>query len=73
MEAWNSADVALFAIAGYIAIVSLVRLMLSRRDALMRQLHDDLERQRSLAAERERNAPAASPATAGILAAKKKA
>ncbi|HTU25600.1 MAG TPA: hypothetical protein VMF30_09395 [Pirellulales bacterium] len=47
MDALNAWDVALFAIAGYIAIVSLVRLMLARRNSLARQLQDDLERRRS--------------------------
>ena len=49
MDALNSWDVALFAVAGYIAIVSLVRLMLGRRAALARQVREELERRESQA------------------------
>ena len=77
MDALNSWDVALFAVAGYIAIVSLVRLMLGRRNSLARQVRDELERQRSEtereAEETERNRPAQTPASPAALAAKKKA
>ncbi len=76
MDALNSWDVALFVVAGYIAVVSLVRLMVGRRDTLTRQVRDEFKRQRSenerIAEEAEQNRPAqtvASPA----LAAKKKA
>jgi hypothetical protein len=77
MDAWNSWDVALFAVAGYIAIVSLVKLMLGRRNALARQMRDELERQRSeterQAEENEQNRPAQPLASQPSLAAKKKA
>ena len=76
MEVLNSWDVALFVVAGYIALVSLVRLMLGRRNALARQLHDELERQRSeaerQAEDTERNRPAQNPLAQAALAAKKK-
>jgi hypothetical protein len=49
MDALNSWDVALFAVAGYIAIMSLVRLMLGRRSALARQIQEDMERRESQA------------------------
>jgi hypothetical protein len=77
MDALNSWDVALYAIAGYIAIVSLARLMLERRNALARQMRDDLERQRNeaelQAEETDRNRPAQNPTSTPALAAKKKA
>ncbi len=44
MDSW---DVALFAVAGYIAIVSMVRLMLGRRGALAQQIQDELQRQQT--------------------------
>ncbi|HEX4143810.1 MAG TPA: hypothetical protein VHY91_09780 [Pirellulales bacterium] len=76
MDALNSWDVALFVVAGYIAIVSMVRLMLGRRNRLARQISDELERQRSesqsRAEEAERNRPVQTP-TSPALAAKKKA
>jgi heme exporter protein D len=77
MDALNSWDVALFAVAGYIAIVSLVQLMIGRRDSLTRQVRDELERQTSeaqrQAEETERNLPAQAPTSQPALAAKKKA
>jgi hypothetical protein len=75
MDALNSWDVALFAVAGYIAILSLVQLMLGRRNNLARQVRDELERQRSeaqlQAEEAERNPPVASPLAQAALAKKK--
>jgi hypothetical protein len=82
MDALNSWDVALFVLAGYIAIVSLVRLMLARRNSLARQVRDELERQRGESErqteETEQNRPTqASQSPAALaqsaLAAKKKA
>jgi hypothetical protein len=73
MDALNSWDVALFVVAGYIAIVSMVRLMLGRRNSLARQVRDELERQRSEAELAERNNPVQAPTSPATLAAKKKA
>jgi hypothetical protein len=77
MDALNSWDVALFVVAGYIAVVSLVRLMVGRRDTLTRQVREEFERQRSeterLAEEAEQNRPAQTVASPAALAAKKKA
>jgi hypothetical protein len=77
VDALNSWDVALYAIAGYIAVVSLVRLMLGRRNNLARQVRDELERQR-VEAERQaedaqRNPVPQAPGALPALAAKKKA
>jgi hypothetical protein len=38
-------DLLMFAVAGYVAIVTLVRLMISRRDEVVGYLRTDLERQ----------------------------
>jgi len=77
MDALNSWDVALFVVAGYIAIVSMVRLMLGRRNTLARQLRDELEHQRSEAQHQaeltEQNRPAQAPTSQTALTAKKKA
>ena len=77
VDALNSWDVALFVVAGYIAVVSLVRLMLGRRNTLARQVRDELERQSSeaqrQAEETEQNRPAQTPVSQAALAAKKKA
>ena len=77
MDALNSWDVALFVVAGYIAFVSLVRLMLGRRNSLARQVRDEVERQRDETArkaeETEQNRPAQTLASQPALAAKKKA
>jgi hypothetical protein len=77
MDALNSWDVALFVVAGYIAVVSLVRLMLGRRNNLARQVRDELERQSSeaqrQAEETEQNRSAQTPVSQTALAAKKKA
>jgi hypothetical protein len=66
MEAMNGWDVAMLAIAGYVAVVSLARLMLRRRDELVvefralfqqeKRKKAELERKK---AEQERHRPAA--------------
>ena len=47
MDAVNTWDLALFAVAGYIAVSSLVRLMISRRNTLAAELRAELEQQRA--------------------------
>ncbi len=77
MDALNPWDVALFAVAGYIAIVSLVRLMLGRRATLARQIQEDLERrqtqdeEQSQQSEADRPGQPARPQPAAQLAKKK--
>ncbi|MCX7427355.1 MAG: hypothetical protein NTW96_17210 [Planctomycetia bacterium] len=66
METMNGWDVAVLAIAGYVAVVSLARLMLRRRDELVvefralfqqeKRKKAELERKK---AEQERHRPAA--------------
>jgi hypothetical protein len=77
MDALNSWDVALFAVAGYIAIVSLVRLMLGRRAALARQLQEELKRRETQANQSgqqpEADRPAQPPRAQPAPLAKKKA
>ena len=46
MDAVNTWDLALFAIAGYIAVSSLVRLMIGKRNALAVELRDEMEQER---------------------------
>lgn len=43
MDGW---DVALLALAGYVAVVTLVRLMIRRRDQLLEELRRKLKKQR---------------------------
>lgn len=43
-------DLLMFAIAGYVAIVTLVRLMITRRDEVVGYLRTELERQAAAAA-----------------------
>ena len=43
-------DMLMFAIAGYVAVVTLVRLMISRRDEVVGYLRTQLERQAAEAA-----------------------
>jgi hypothetical protein len=75
MDALDNWDVALFAIAGYIAIMSLVRLMLARRSVLAQQVQEELERRRQneLAAEEAERIRAAQAAPIPVPLAKKKA
>lgn len=42
----NSGDIILLAVAGYIAVMSLVRLMQQRRDQVYRELESEVERER---------------------------
>jgi hypothetical protein len=46
MAGWTSADYVIFAVAGFVAITSLVRLMVLRRDALIRDLDEQAKRAR---------------------------
>jgi hypothetical protein len=41
MANWTTADIVILCIAAFIAVTSLVRLMLHRRDELVRELHDE--------------------------------
>ena len=66
MDALNSWDVALFAVAGYIAVVSLVRLMLGRRTALARQIQEDLERREKQAEQQRQQSEADRPAQTAL-------
>jgi hypothetical protein len=50
----NQWDVALLAIAGYVAVVSLARLMLRRRDQLLAEFREQLQRERRKKAEQEK-------------------
>jgi hypothetical protein len=43
MANWTTADIVILCIAAFIAVTSLVRLMLHRRDELVRELHDEAE------------------------------
>jgi hypothetical protein len=43
-------DILMFAVAGYVAIVTLIRLMITRRDEVVAYLRTDLERQAAQAA-----------------------
>ena len=46
MDAVNTWDLALFAAAGYIAVSSLVRLMIDKRNALAVELRTEMEQER---------------------------
>ncbi len=52
-------DALLIAAAGYVAVVSLVRLMAARRDEVVRQLRAELQRRRETAEETESDRDAA--------------
>jgi hypothetical protein len=43
MANWTTADFAILGVAAFVAVTSLVRLMLHRRDALVRELHDQAQ------------------------------
>jgi hypothetical protein len=43
MANWTTADIVILCIAAFIAVTSLVRLMLHRRDELVRELHDEAQ------------------------------
>ena len=55
MDGW---EVALLVVAGYVALVTLVRLMIRRRDQVTEQFHRELEKEkkRRKAEERKRQA-----------------
>jgi hypothetical protein len=46
MDALNTWDLALFAAAGYIAVSSLVRLMINKRNALATELRSEMEQEK---------------------------
>jgi hypothetical protein len=46
-------DILLMAAAGYVAVLSLVRLMAARRDDVIRQIRDELSRRRAAQAAAE--------------------
>ena len=46
MNDWNRWDFALLALAGYIAVIALVRLMLARREQVVARLRAELQQQR---------------------------
>jgi hypothetical protein len=52
-------DMLMIAAAGYVAVVSLVRLMAARRDQVVRQLRAEIERRRAAANEPEGDRDAA--------------
>ncbi|HJS07258.1 MAG TPA: hypothetical protein VJ809_06340 [Pirellulales bacterium] len=43
MANWTTADIAILCVAAFVAVTSLVRLMLHRRDELVRELHDEAQ------------------------------
>jgi hypothetical protein len=43
MGNWTTADVVIMCIAAFVAVSSLVRLMLHRRNELVRELHDEAQ------------------------------
>lgn len=54
LAAMNSWDVALLAIAGYVAVMSLARLMLRRRDQLLAHFREEIKREKERKAREER-------------------
>ena len=56
MTGLNAWDIALYMAAGYVAVIALVRLMLSERARLVEKFRSEMlaERQRQAAAERQR-------------------
>ena len=63
MDGW---DLALLAIAGYVAIVALVRLMIRRRDQLVGELVEEAERKKRRQAGQSASPP--SPPRQGKIA-----
>jgi hypothetical protein len=51
MAHWTTADWVILVVSGFIAVTSLVRLMLGRRDALARELDEQARRTKRSAAE----------------------
>jgi hypothetical protein len=43
MANWTTADIVILGVAAFVAVTSLVRLMLHRRDELVRDLHDQAQ------------------------------
>lgn len=43
MANWTTADIAILCVVAFVAVTSLVRLMLHRRDELVRELHDQAQ------------------------------
>jgi len=43
MANWTTADFVILGVAAFVAVTSLVRLMLHRRDELVRELHDQAQ------------------------------
>ncbi len=58
-DAMDQIDALMIAAAGYVAVVSLVRLMAARRDQVVRQLRAEMERRRAEAAQAEADRDAA--------------
>jgi hypothetical protein len=58
-DAMDQIDILMIAAAGYVAVVSLVRLMAARRDQVIRQLRAEIERRRAEAAQAEHDRDAA--------------
>ena len=56
MDGW---DISLLAVAGYLAVTSLVRLMRARRDRLVAELLDEAERQPRSREPKPENSPPA--------------
>ena len=56
MAGWTTADFAILGIAAFIAVTTLVRLMNSRRDELLRSLEQQAEQARQTKSEAERTA-----------------
>ncbi len=56
MDGW---EVALLVAAGYVAVVSLVRLMIRRRNQMMTEFHEEVrkEKKRRKAKQRQQDAP----------------
>ncbi len=64
LDAVNAWDLALFAVAGYIAVSSLAQLMIAKRNALAVELRNELEqeRRRLERIKQEKQQPKATPA-----------
>ena len=43
MANWTTADIVILGVAAFVAVTSLVRLMLHRRDELVRELHEQAQ------------------------------
>jgi len=61
MDGW---DVAILIVAGYIALITMIRLMAARRDSYMRELHSQIQQER----QRRRKAEDAAKKGAGKAA-----